>query len=115
MDEKTEEILKSDLKDFDSISVRESDAAVYLKELLHRNILTVLDPVFLLDASDWEHVAKTVEDDKYILLYCLHEQEVYRQAQLLASKTGLKIKCIQNNMKKPIKSGAFRSPLQRRC
>lgn len=105
LDEKTSSLLRKEIGSFASISVREEDARDYLSDLLGRDVQTVLDPVFLLSREEWDKVAQIPKDEDYILVYCLHEQDVYFQAERLAKKTGLKIKCIQNNIKKPIKAG----------
>lgn len=102
LDEETSNLLKKEVGSFISITVREEDAKAYLSGLLGRDIQTVLDPVFLLSKEEWDHVAHIPACDEYILVYCLHEKDVYFQAEQLAKKTGLKIKCIQNNIKKPI-------------
>lgn len=104
LDEETSNLIKKEIGCFASVSVREEDARDYLSDLLGRDVQTVLDPVFLLGKEEWDRIAQIPKDEDYILVYCLHEQDVYLQAEWLASKTGLKIKCIQNNIKKPIKA-----------
>lgn len=102
LDSEMKAIFQEDIGSFDSISVREDDAKKFLQELLEKNVCTVLDPVFLLDATEWNRVARQVSRNDYILVYCLHEHSVYEQAKKLSEVTGLRIICIQNNMKKPI-------------
>ena len=89
---------------FNFITVREYDAKDYLSDLLKRQVDVVLDPVFLLSAEEWGGLVETDSLEKYILVYCLHEDQVYTQAERIAKITGYKIICIQNSMKKTIKA-----------
>ena len=97
-----ENVLKNNLKNYASISVRENDAKTYLENILEKEVSVVLDPVFLLDMVEWNKIAFSQLKEEYIFVYCLHEVEVYEKAKILSEKTGLKIICIQNSMKKPI-------------
>lgn len=98
------DILKEDLGRYLSISVREEDAREFLEKLLRKQVDVVLDPVFLLDKAEWDKIAILKQERNYILVYCLHEHAVYEQAKMLSDATGLKVVCIQNSMKKPIKA-----------
>lgn len=59
------------LKRFSHISVREKEAAEYLKKLLpQRSIATVVDPTLLIDKTEWNKIAQKPPIRKpYILLY----------------------------------------------
>jgi hypothetical protein len=61
--------LRQRIDKLDHISVRESDAISLLRDIGINRGLHVLDPVFLLDKSDWEKMAKPVAKGKYILIF----------------------------------------------
>lgn len=69
------------LKCVDAISVRESDAAEQLQPFVDKKIITVIDPVFLLDSSKWrELIGKS--NNKYgdfIFCYLLGDDAVKRK------------------------------------
>ena len=83
-------VVKSYLQGFDSISVRELDAKLYLETLLGKPVQHVLDPTLLLDKSEWLHVAggasntETTED--YILLYTVPKSPLIREVVDQVSK-----------------------------
>ena len=61
--------VKEKLQNFDAISVREQSAQLLLKSLGYDSSL-VVDPVFLLDAQQWDIFCDNRHaDDKYILVY----------------------------------------------
>lgn len=64
-------LLQSLLGKYDFVSVREKDAAMFLSELLGREIPNVVDPVFLLDRCDYLDLAgKTpIIEEEYLLFY----------------------------------------------
>lgn len=94
-------VFKQYIRDYKKISVREESSAVYLEELLDTTIYSVVDPVFLLSIKDWEKLIgkNPVSDSPYIFVYCLHEKNCYRYAEILASKTGKKIISIPDSIK----------------
>lgn len=104
LDATSQGLFRKCVSDFNCITVRENDAKDYLSELLERRVDVVLDPVFLLSSEEWDRFADKRVSEKYILVYCLHEDQVYKQAERIAKITGYKVVCIQNNMKKPIKA-----------
>ncbi len=65
------------LKDFDAISVREDFLRGLLKRYVNTNINVCVDPVFLIDKSEWKLFEKEVSGLplRYILLYILEENE----------------------------------------
>jgi exonuclease III len=65
------DVYERNLKDFDYISVRETEHAQYLEKLLKREIFSVIDPVFLIEKEKYEIIADTAksENQKYVLLY----------------------------------------------
>ncbi len=68
IDEK--ERMASLLKNFDSISVRETELKTFLYENFERDSITVLDPTLLLAAECWKNISKTPSiKKKYVLVY----------------------------------------------
>lgn len=80
------------LADFWKISVREKSAGHLLKELLGRDVLTVLDPVFLLDRKAWKRVSgkRRLVREKYILVYQLG---ISRELIRFAAKCAKQYEC----------------------
>ena len=80
------------LNDFDYISVREKSAVNILKNYCNKKVVNVLDPVFLLDKSEWAGIEKNpnIPQKRYILVYCLGEigecikivDRIYRESGL---------------------------------
>lgn len=94
---------KTQLADYEAISVREQDAQQILQPIIKKNINWVLDPVYLLSAEQWMTLAnkeKPVAKGKYILLYPMGNGEnVNAVAQALSQKSGLPIYAISRSMK----------------
>ncbi len=65
------------LNDFDCISVREEQHAVLLSKMFNINVEVTLDPVFLLEKSEWNKLTKPIKrmPQKYILVYVLEYSE----------------------------------------
>lgn len=58
------------LSDFDFVSVRESSGVDIVNSLGIRNALQTIDPVFLLNAKEWQSLEKEINiSEKYIVLY----------------------------------------------
>ena len=86
-------IVCSNLEKFDAISVREKITAEKLNEWTGKEVVWVLDPTLLLDASEWDKVAKPYEiKDDYIFCYFLGGRSDIRNiAKAFAKEMGLKI------------------------
>lgn len=80
------------LKDFDAISLRESDCRVELEKISGKKISVVCDPTFLLSDEEWRKIAdKTrVPNGKYILSYFLGDGEENAFAYNAADKLNIK-------------------------
>lgn len=89
------------VKNYKSISVREKEYGDKLKKILNREVLTVVDPVFLIEKNQWEKLIsdKPLVKESYIFVYCLHEKSCYRYAEILAKKTNRQIVCIPDSLK----------------
>ena len=95
-------IFHDELSRYNYISVREDNAKDVLKKIVENNIVRVADPVFLIDASNWKKLSKTMKKDRYILIYLLHEKSIYKIADRMAKLLNIKIIAIQNNFDSPI-------------
>ena len=90
----TEEKVAGLLASFDFVSMREKSAADYIAKITGRNdVVSSVDPVFLLGRDEWESLITPYDaDGKYILVYMIHGTEkLYRSIRAFAQKTGLKI------------------------
>lgn len=81
------------IRDFKYISCREKKLEEKIRlELNFDNVNLVCDPVFLLNGSDWEKIVELPEEDNYILIYKIAENDsIYEEAYKLSRKTNLKI------------------------
>lgn len=84
--------VKTWLKNFDAISVRESELFDVLQPLTQKTISVVLDPVFLLDREYWSNLCTEVKFRDYILFYnVMTSKDAKRFVRLLKKKTGKKV------------------------
>lgn len=82
---------------FSALSVRERADAVFVEGLLHRKVCDVLDPVLLLERSEWEQIGISSSRRDYILLYMTQFNGPLLQcAQELAVRYGKKIVSLSN-------------------
>lgn len=80
------------LKHLNHISVREKEAIEYLKQFTNKEIIEVLDPVFLLKKEDWKLIENKPVEKNYILIYETYpNKELEEKAKEIARKEGLKI------------------------
>lgn len=76
----------------DDISMREKEAAKYVENNFDRKATYVLDPVFLLDRSEWKILEDYPEENNYIFYYETEYCPPLREAaHRLAKKKGLKV------------------------
>lgn len=71
------------LNSIDYISVREKSLENFLNKFLNKPIITVLDPVFLLNKTTWEHKLinhSQIINKKYIFVYILEENKIITEA-----------------------------------
>lgn len=87
--------MKAYLQSFNAISVRESSAKSLLEETGLENVEQVLDPVFLLDKSDYHEFLlpyKPYKRERYLLLYGFDSNKKMDDiAKLIADERKLKI------------------------
>ncbi|NLD64902.1 MAG: polysaccharide pyruvyl transferase family protein [Bacteroidales bacterium] len=87
----------SRLKRFDFISVREDTGLKILNKLGVEGGSVVVDPVFLLNRTEWEYLSKQVTDGKYIFIYDQENNHLIKESALKLSKAyNLKIYAIES-------------------
>ena len=105
------EIAKRFLSDFSSISVRENNSKEVLAKILNKEVVTVLDPVFLLDIDAWlkqaEKSSINIEDD-YVIYYSIQQnEELSNECIKYARENNLRIVEINGEMKKTNKEATL--------
>lgn len=85
-------LIQNYLNRFSHVSVREKDAADYLRTIISKPVEVVCDPTLLLQAKDWENICKPIpEKKKYLLCYNLvDDMECKQVAETIAKEKGLK-------------------------
>lgn len=86
------EDMRALLKSVDSISLREMEAAPYIRSLTEKEISVVSDPVFFLNAGQWEQLETAPKEKNYILLYGTEcNESMRRYAERLSEEKALQI------------------------
>lgn len=68
------------LENVEKLSCREEEGSLLLRNMTHRNVITVLDPTFLLSKEIWRKYSKKVQvPKKYILQYLIGEKKEHRE------------------------------------
>lgn len=94
-------IMEHNLRDFNSISVRENKAKNFISSFYKNNIEVNLDPTLLLSKNNWEKIAKLPLKKNYVLIYTLHPSEnVYKLADELSRKDNIEIIEIATGLKR---------------
>ncbi|WP_282035629.1 polysaccharide pyruvyl transferase family protein [Saccharicrinis aurantiacus] len=103
--------VKKMLQNFDHISVREKGALKILGELGISDASWVSDPVFLLDAKQWNSIGTKSYGCDYILIYDFEENERIKQIALEISKSqNLKIFSVKAKLSYADKAFNFVGP-----
>lgn len=83
---------------FDAIALRESDVIAEVEKLANKQVVSVLDPVFLLDKEVWDgfaHKSKHKENNNYILYYALrYDPRLIAETENQAKALKCKVVCI---------------------
>jgi len=97
--------IKTLLKRFDNISVREKEAIKICKDRLDVNATLVLDPVFLCDLSNWYELSNNAlrkTKDKFLFSYILDpNSEKIESLQKISKKLNLKLVTITDKQFNP--------------
>jgi len=99
------EFVKSRLDRFDFLSAREKSGCKIIKELTGRDVPNVLDPVFLLEPTEFQKIANPVKlgFNDYLLCYGLNDfKEQLKFSKRIKQMTGLPIVLITRDPR-PIK------------
>lgn len=94
---------KNLLKGFNIISIREEKGAEIIRNLINKDVDTVLDPTMLIDKNQWFKLAddKLYKNEKFILIYGFGgSSNIINFAKNLSKKTGYKIVHITSSFKK---------------
>lgn len=83
------------LKDFDSLSCRETDGAKFLSKIVGQKVPMVADPIFLLTKTEWQKIAiEPKYSQKYIFIYDLNGgNNLIKIAKEIKKHTGYSIIC----------------------
>lgn len=102
-DEKKMDFIRM-IKNFNRISVRESECSDIIKALTGMNSEVHIDPTFLIEADEWRKYESAYGiDEPYILLYMLYwDDALTHKVKELQKRTGLKVHTIKNGL-----SGAY--------
>jgi hypothetical protein len=84
-------ILATHVNSLDFVSVREKSAIPFVSTMKNGDVIHVLDPVMLLDKSEWDDISATPPEKAYILTYDLRETGVQKYAEALSQKYGYEI------------------------
>lgn len=97
IEDSKKEIVKSLLRNFDKITIREQSALPLLSELGFHGYFQE-DPVFLLSSSEWDSIADgTGKGEKYVLVYDFYlGEDIKREAIRISRENKLKIYSICN-------------------
>lgn len=78
-------------KKFKAISCREKEGAEYLSQILHREVLWVVDPTLLMNSEDYAHLAIKPQEQHYLLVYnCMvNDIQMLKESAKLAKQLGL--------------------------
>lgn len=103
------EYLRKYIRDFKHISVRENNAMLLIDNIGRKDVVEVLDPVFLYLKDEWVSFAEITDEDEYILYYAFNsDRKIIEYAYDLKQKTGLRLFVIGTVIKdKKIKSDKF--------
>jgi hypothetical protein len=99
--------IKDLLKDFTTISVRESDDQEMLSQLLEREVFHVLDPTLLLSKEEWFEILKIDKNyrsqkEDYILVYVVQKTPLLKKVvKFVVNKLGNKKVVIIDQAFKP--------------
>lgn len=97
--EKYGEYYRQKLSEFSAVTVRENETKSFLNKLGIK-AECVLDPVYLLDKTEWESICDNPEKTKYIVVYALHHiQAIYDYARKLADSCNAKMYVISVELK----------------
>lgn len=91
-DKHLNEVYRTIVNRFDFVSTRELEFQNYLNSFKLKEVIQVLDPVFLLNKEQWSSFSSRPKETNYLLLYCVPFEKKYVQfAKKIAKEKGLKL------------------------
>lgn len=63
------------LQHVDAVSVREESAVSYVKQFYKGDVVSVLDPAFLLQDRDWKKIERIPKEEEYIFVYMTEQNQ----------------------------------------
>lgn len=99
--EKKKQIIADYLKRYDHISVREQSGQKIVKELTDLDVPTTVDPVFLLDSSEWDTIAadNLIGHDYIFAYYLTYNRGYIKAAKKIAAYCGIDLVMVPAAMK----------------
>lgn len=93
---KYDEVYRRYLKDFEFVSLRESEQLDYINEITDNKCCCVVDPTLLLDKDDYEELVDENPgcDEPYIFLFWIHDHDIFKGIELantISRKYNLKV------------------------
>ena len=97
------------INNFDFLSVRESSMLDIVGARYQKDMQIVCDPVFLLNAAEWDALGNGKRPkERYVFVYILENNpEIYRIADHIAQKLGLKVIICSDGQKKKQNVGFY--------
>lgn len=112
LEEKNKSFVKRMVEGIDKVSVRETSGISILEDLGVKDVVQVLDPVFLLDKSFWvDKFVDKKEEQEFIFVYDFDSnKEIERVANSLAKEKSLKIYTVNRNINYADKNFCLEGP-----
>ena len=81
------------LQRFNYISVRENSGQKIIKNLIHKDVPVMVDPVLLLNANEWDAIAsRRIVDGEYVFVYFLtYNRDYFTYAHQVSKMLGAKL------------------------
>lgn len=99
------------LKNYDALSIRENNGKKWVKEMINKDIPTLIDPTLLLSRDDYEKIMdNSFVNEKYIFYYNpSYSKNACEFVKKISEKYGLKVLCwsARNYLIKDVKKYGF--------
>lgn len=95
IDKKYKDMIATELKKFNIISVREEQGKKIINEMIEKEVEVLVDPTLLLSTEEWKTFSRNSRysniTEKYIVTYFLGKDKHKKELRKLNKKTGYKI------------------------
>lgn len=101
------------LSQFSAISLREKDGAEIISSIVEKDVEVVLDPCFLLGASEWDSIVspdlhESAHAEKYIAVYLLKVRDKEKKLiKRLVDETGYKVRFLSLDVATGLKADEY--------